>query len=652
MCGIAGFWDRSNAFSDDHLKDIAARMANTLSHRGPDDFGTWVDAEAGIALGHRRLAVIDLSPLGRQPMHSADKRYVVIFNGEIYNYQHLRRELIGLGHSFAGNSDTEVLLAAILQWGPEDTLARLNGMFAFALWDRRQRTLWLSRDRFGEKPLYYGLVGDTFLFGSELKALRAHPLFHCDIDRSALTLYVRYNYIPAPYSIFRGVYKLPPGAVLRFGLSDRKPRVSTYWSFRKAVERGAANPFRGSPEEAVVELEDLLRDAIKIRMVADVAVGAFLSGGIDSSTTVALMQAQSSHPVKTFTIGFHEEDYNEAQHARAVAEHLGTAHTELYVTPEEAREVIPRLPSLYDEPFADPSQIPTHLVCRLARQSVTVALSGDAGDELFGGYARYPAAFEVWQQMSRTSGWARKVAARMATLLPPHTWDRLLGIARPLLPEMLRRNPGQKLHRLADITRSRRSEEVYHRFMSYWDKPSTLIIGGAEPPTLFSAPERVPNLPSFFEHMMYLDTLTYLPDDILVKVDRASMGVSLEVRVPFLDPRVVELAWRLPLSLRIREGISKWILRKILYQYVPRELVERPKMGFGVPIGEWLVGPLRPWAESLLDERRLCNEGFFVPEIVRQIWREHQAGSRDWQYQLWGILMFQAWHEATRRGVI
>ncbi len=673
MCGIAGFIDTPCDKAEAELRATVLGMADALRHRGPDDGGAWVDAAAGVALGHRRLAVIDLSPEGRQPMPSACGRYVIVFNGEIYNFADLRRELAGLGHRFRGHSDTEVMLAAISRWGVEPAVERFNGMFAFALWDRRERRLVLARDRLGEKPLYYGWTGGVFLFGSELKALRAHPAFRGEVDRDALALYLRHNYIPTPYAIYKGVFKLPPGTMLTVDPRNAGavPEPKPYWSARAAAERGVAEPYPWSEAEAADELDGRLREAVRLRMVADVPLGAFLSGGIDSSTVVALMQAQSGRPVKTFSIGFREAGYDEAEHARAVARHLGTDHTELYVTPEEAMAVIPRLPALYDEPFSDSSQIPTFLVSELARRHVTVSLSGDGGDELFGGYGRYLLCRDLWRRI----GWLpaagrRAVAAALAAVAG---WMPAVGPrgAAPRVPDGARPAPrvpdgafvrpdrllsrygrpgrvGDKLRKLAEVLAADSPEALYRRLVSHWKAPDRVVPGAVEPPTALTDRRRWADVPELVARLMYLDTISYLPDDILVKVDRASMGVSLEARVPLLDHRLVEFAWRLPLAMKIRDGQGKWLLRQVLYRYVPKELVDRPKMGFGVPIGAWLRGPLRDWAESLLDERRLRQEGYFDPRPIREKWMEHLSGKHDWQYYLWDILMFQAWLEEER----
>lgn len=662
MCGLTGFWQARGCLADEASATVR-RMADTLVHRGPDDAGVWVDAEAGVALGHRRLAILDLSPAGHQPMVSASGRYVIAFNGEIYNHLELREELSKLGAggtapAWRGHSDTETLLAACEAWGIEKTLTSCVGMFALALWDRETRTLTLARDRMGEKPLYYGWVCGTLVFGSELKALRAYPGFDNAIERRALALFMRHNYVPAPWSIFENIWKLPPGCYVQFAAAALAPgasptgrgEVKPYWSLREVAEAGLRDPFTGSEPEAVAELERLLQQSIAGQMVADVPLGAFLSGGIDSSTVVALMQAQSSRPVKTFTIGFHEGDYNEAEHAKAVARHLGTDHTELYVTPDEAMAVIPKLPVLYDEPFADSSQIPTFLVAQLARRHVTVSLSGDGGDELFGGYNRYFWTRALWKRLGTAPMPMRRALAAVMVAPSPHTWNLVFALLAPVLPRRLRvKLAGDKVHKLAELVALNSPEAVYRYLVSHWKHPAEeLVFGTTEPKTILSNPIDWPGEFSrgerpFEELMMFLDQLTYLPDDILLKVDRAAMGVSLETRVPLLDHRIVEFAWRLPLTMKIREGQSKWLLRQVLYKYVPRELIERPKMGFGVPLDQWLRGPLREWAEDLLSEERLKREGFLNPAPVQKMWAEHLSGKRNWAYHLWDVLMWESW---------
>ena len=651
MCGISGFLEPSRRCGNQELQRTVLKMVNTLHHRGPDDVGAWADAETGIALGHRRLSIVDLSPEGHQPMRSVCGRYVISFNGEVYNFKELRRELEDLGYTFRGQSDTEVMLSCISQWGVLPSVRRFNGMFAYALWDRQERELHLVRDRLGEKPLYYGWIGKALVFGSELKALRAHPDFDGEVDRDALTLYFRHNQIPAPYSIYKGISKVLPGTIVSIARTDVgcSPKVTPYWSVQAAPERGLAEPFKGSETEAVDCLEELLKDTVKHRMVADVPLGAFLSGGIDSSMIVALMQAQRERPVQTFTIGFHETGYNEAEHAKAVARHLGTAHTELYITPEAAMAVIPKLPSLYDEPFADSSQIPTFLISELARRNVTVALSGDGGDELFGGYERYFTGLDIWNKVDWMPASARTALAHSLRMLSVPSWDSLFRIIDPVVPKLLRhRNPGDKLHKLAKIIMTGGAEGIYSLLGSHWTDPSSVVIGGSEPLTVLTDPSHRMDRLQLQERMMYWDMISYLPDDILVKVDRASMGVSLESRVPFLDHRVVEFAWQLPLSMKVRDRCGKWILRQLLNRYVPATLIDRPKMGFGVPIGTWLRGPLREWAEDLMSEKKMRDQGFLAADLIREKWNQQLAGTSNSQYELWDVLMFQAWLEQER----
>ncbi len=644
MCGIAGFFGSNSWRGTDELAATVRAMTDAIAHRGPDDSGVWLDAGRGLGLGHRRLSILDLSPEGHQPMLSADGRFVIVFNGEIYNFQALREELESKGGKFRGHSDTEVMLAAFLEWGVREATKKFNGMFAFALWDRQERVLHLGRDRLGEKPLYYGWFDGTLVFASELKAFKRHPQFEADIDRRALTALLRYSYIPGPLSIYKGVHKLPPASLLTWDGSSSRPAPRTYWNLRKVIERGLANPFAGSEDEATDELESLLKEAVRMRMISDVPLGAFLSGGIDSSLIVSLMQAQSSRPVRTFTIGFHEKEYNEAQQAREVARHLGTDHTEFYVTGQDALDVIPKLPALYDEPFADQSQIPTYLVCGLARQHVTVALSGDAGDELFAGYQRYAMGRSIWNKFSLLSPALRKLGAGAMTAIPAAAWNAMARAASPLLPARLRMIPlGDKLHKLAEVVAAPGMDSLYLNLMSHWKQPADVVIGGAEAETAITNRHGWPQVSDFTHRMMQLDMETYLPDDILVKVDRAAMGVALEGRIPLLDTRVMEFAWRVPYSMKVRNGKGKWLLRRVLDRHVPRPLIERPKRGFGVPLDSWLRGPLRDWAADLLDESRLRREGYFHPEPIQKKWSEHLSGTRNWHFYLWDVLMFQAW---------
>jgi asparagine synthase (glutamine-hydrolysing) len=652
MCGMTGFWQRHGG-AQDALLAQARTMSARLTHRGPDDSGEWCDEAAGVALAQRRLSILDLSPAGHQPMHSADGRYVVVFNGEIYNHLSLRERLRAehAAPSWRGHADTETLLACFAAWGVERTLRACVGMFAFALWDREQRTLTLARDRMGEKPLYYGWQGDTLLFGSELKALKAHAAFQAEIDRGALALLLRHDCVPAPHAIYRGVAKLRPGHLLRISVdTPREAQPTPYWRYNDAVSAGLREPLIATDAAATDALEAQLGASVDAQMLSDVPLGAFLSGGIDSSTIVALMQARSARPVKTFTIGFDENGYDEAAHAKAVARHLGTEHTELYVRPEDALAVIPQLPGIFCEPFGDSSQIPTFLISQLTRRAVTVALSGDGGDELFGGYNRYLGARTTWEKAQRLPPPARRAAAAALRAVAPATWDRWFQRIGPLLPRRWQlATPGDKAQKLADVLTLSSGQAYFLNLASQWQDPARVVLGAQEPPTLLTTPEAWPPTDNLAQWMMAMDAQTYLPDDILVKVDRAAMANSLETRVPMLDHRVVELAWRLPLQQKIRDGQGKWLLRQVLYRHVPRELIERPKMGFGIPLDSWLRGPLRDWAEALLDERRLRHEGFFQPDTIRRKWTEHLSGRRNRQHQLWTVLMFQAWLEQERR---
>jgi asparagine synthase (glutamine-hydrolysing) len=649
MCGIAGLVEADAGSSCDHLVATARAMADALEHRGPDDAGAWADAAAGVALGHRRLSIVDLSQEGHQPMASASGRYALTYNGEIYNFRDLRGELERRGVRFRGHSDTEVLLAGVEAWGLTDTLRRANGMFAFALWDRTTRELHLVRDRLGEKPLYYGWAGRAFLFGSELRALRRYPNFDAKIDRRAVALFLRYNCVPAPYSIYEGVWKLPPACTLTVPLPLAPgwlPEPELYWSLRDAAEHGARNRSPASASELTEELDALLLDAVKMRTYADVPVGAFLSGGIDSSTVVALMQRDRATPVRTFTIGFAERAYDESTDAEEVAAHLGTDHVTMRVTAADALDAIPRLPHVFDEPFSDPSQLPTLLLSELTRRQVTVSLSGDGGDELFGGYNRHTWSQRVHRATSLVPTAALRAAGGAISRVSARRWDTFFERMEPVLGRRLRvRTPGTKVHKLAQVLTAPDMASMYATLVSHWQEPEQVALGSVEPLVLQRDSSRWPALPNPVEQMMFVDAASYLPDDILAKVDRAAMAVSLETRVPFLDHRVVEFSWRVPLRHKIKDGQGKWLLRQVLRKYVPDALIDRPKMGFGMPIGEWLRGPLRDWAEELLRPERLANEGLLDAGAVRQVFDAHQRGAADRQYELWDVLMFQAWLE-------
>ena len=643
MCGLTGCW--SGAGADNPQVGDVERMCRAIAHRGPDDEGIWADSESGVALGFRRLAIIDVSPAGHQPMPSESGRYVAVFNGEIYNFSAIRAQL-GDSVAWRGHSDTEVLLAAVERWGLRSAVERCSGMFAIVLWDREERVLHLVRDRLGEKPLYYGCFDNTLLFGSELKALRAHPAWRGSIDRNSLSLYLRHNYVPAPYSIYQNVRKIVPGTIATFRDPSAPPEITRYWSALEVAERGVRNPLGGGDAESVTQLESLMRRVIGDEMVSDVPLGAFLSGGVDSSALVAIMQADSTQPVRTFTIGFDEAAHNEAPHAMAVAKHLGTDHTELYVTPDDAMAVIPRLPEIYDEPFADSSQIPTFLVAQLARQHVTVSLSGEGGDELFAGYNRYFWGDRLWRRLQHVPRAARAVVGRALLGVSPAGWDSAFETAAPLLPKRFRAaTPGGKVHKVAAFMSADSSDALYRGLMTHWRDPEA-ITSATEPETVLTSAAAMPSFDGVVNRMRYFDLVSELPDDILVKVDRATMATSLESRAPFLHPDVVDFAWRIPPSQQVRNGQGKWLLRQVLYKYVPRELIERPKMGFGVPIASWLRGPLREWADDLIAEDRLNREGYLAPGPIRSAWNEHQAGVTDNSHLLWGVLMFQAWLEA------
>lgn len=639
MCGIVGLWDRRARRSEPETLEILGRMTDSMVRRGPDASGVWVDQVSGLALGHRRLSILDLSEHGAQPMHSADGRWVITYNGEVYDHAELAGDLESAGVRLRGRSDTEVLVEAIARWGIVPTLQRLDGMFAFAVWDRRERRLTLARDRIGEKPLYFGsLRSGEFVFGSTLDALRAHEDFDLEVDRDALASYFRYKYVPAPWSIYSGISKLDPGCTVEVSADGSIGDAVPFWSFFDVIASGAA--FQGSAAEAVDELDRLLRRSVRRRMQADVPVGAFLSGGIDSSTIVAVAQEESSQPVRTYTIGSSDADYDESDSARRVAEHLGADHTELIVSDAEVLEVIESLGGIYDEPFGDSSQVPTFMVSELARQDVTVVLSGDGGDELFAGYNRHAWVPSIWRQLDRVPSPVRSGGARLASQVPPSWWDR----AALALPERRRpRQLGLKMAKVVGIADADDEYEVFNRLVSHWQDPNRLVRGAIEPSTIHSDPARWPADTDIVGHMTAVDTVTYLPDDVLTKVDRATMAVSLEGRVPLLDRSIVEFAAGLPQSMKTRDGKSKWPLRQVLGRYVPVAMFDRPKAGFGLPIETWLRGPLRPWAEHHLFGPTAGE--FLDPELISVAWKQHLAGTHNRAYELWDVIMFSVWSE-------
>lgn len=646
MCGITGIFKQQSQ-NNSLLNQTVADMALAIKHRGPDDAGAWADEQEGIALGHRRLSILELTAAGHQPMQSIDGRYMIAFNGEIYNHLSIRAELesAGLAPAWRGHSDTETLLASFTAWGVVDTLQRAVGMFAIALWDSIDRRVILARDRMGEKPLFYGWVRDAFVFGSELKALRAYPEFDNAINRDALALFLAHNALPAPYSIYQDIFKLEPGCLLsldKASLSNRSVQSVPYWNISDVARAGIASLIE-QESEALLSLEDTLHKAVSLQMVADVTLGAFLSGGVDSSLVVAMMQMQSQQPVQTFTVGFEDPHFDESSHARAVAEHLGTNHHELRVTAADAQQVIPSLSAMYDEPFADSSQIPTCLLSHMARQHVTVALSGDGGDELFGGYNRYVMGPQLWRRVRWMPPRLRQALVTSIQKLPVaglDTMGNLLPKARGVS------RLGEQVHKLSSRLQGVNNvDELYRNLVTEWPQSWQVVCGASCLPTILDNPVVVDDVLDAEHRMMLWDSLHYLPDDILTKVDRASMSVSLETRIPFLDHRVVESAWRLPLNMKIRNGQGKWALRQILYKYVPKKLIERPKMGFGIPVGQWLRGPLRDWAEALLDEGRLMREGYLMPAPIRTMWAQHLSGRYDWTMRIWAVLMFQAWLE-------
>ncbi|MBM3567460.1 MAG: asparagine synthase (glutamine-hydrolyzing) [Alphaproteobacteria bacterium] len=647
MCGITGLFGPPGEGAA--LESLAQAMAQRIAHRGPDAACAWADGAAGVAFGHRRLAIVDLTETGLQPMRSASGRYVICYNGEVYNFCDLRAELEPLGHRFRGHSDTEVMLAAIEQWGLVPAVNRLNGMFAFALWDAVERRLHLVRDRFGVKPLLYGRHRGRLVFASEAWAFKALEGFAPSVDREAVALYLLRGCIPGGKAIFEGFAKLAPGHILTASAPDRW-EIAPYWKLADVARAGLADPWTGSRGEAIDALEALLADSVARRMIADVPLGVFLSGGVDSSTVAALMK-KTGQPVKTYTIGFTVDAYNEADHARAVAAHLGTQHTELMVSPEEAMAAIPLMGPSYDEPFADSSQLPTYLVSRMARHHVTVCLTGDGGDEMFGGYTRYFWARDIARFGGAVPWPAVQALGHVIAAVPPGAYDSVLGALAPILPRALRqRDVGDKLHKLAALLRTDGIAAMYRSLVSLYPDPAAIVADRRRPLDPLLAVEREAPDADLVRRMMYLDAVTYMNDDILTKVDRASMAVSLEAREPLLDYRLAALAWRLPLDLKVAGGRGKIALREVLYRHVPQALIERPKWGFGVPIHEWLRGPMRDWAEGLLDAARLRADGFFDPVPIRVLWDEHLSGRRNWQHRLWAILMFQSWREAWARG--
>ncbi len=649
MCGFAGAYDRQceAAAWPPRLRG----MADALAHRGPDDEGLWHDGDAGVGLAFRRLSIIDLSALGHQPMVSASGRFVIAYNGEVYNFAALRAELEKTGATFRGHSDTEVMLAAVEAWGLASAVPRFIGMFAFALWDRRERQLHLVRDRIGIKPLYWGWSKGALLFGSELTALRRHPSFDARLDRSAVASFLRFNYVPAPFAIFEGFRKLEPGCIRSFDLAkgavSGEGRLEAYWSLADVARAGLHRPFAGDEHDAVDELERRLKDAVGLRMIADVPLGAFLSGGVDSSLVVALMQAQSSRRVKTFTIGFAEKEYDESDRAREVAARLGTDHTEQIVSADEAEAAIPKIAALFDEPFADSSQVPTLLVSELARRHVTVSLSGDGGDELFAGYKRYALFEDLNRSLGRLPHAARTALASVLGGVPVGAANRLFAFADPIFRRYGSGGAaGDKIQKLAELLALPDEKALYVNLISHWKEPERLVPGAAERPRLVDSAARPARFGDDVHPLMYDDMLAYLPDDILVKVDRTSMSVGLEARVPILDHRVVELAWSFPLSLKVRNGTTKWALKRVIERHLPAELFDRPKMGFGLPIDVWLRGPLKAWAAEMLSPARLRKDGLLEPEPILEKWREHESGRRNWHYFLWDVLVLQAWREA------
>jgi asparagine synthase (glutamine-hydrolysing) len=651
MCGITGFLGGEKSYNLNDSSPIINSMLNKIHHRGPDDHGSWSDSHIGVNLGHKRLSIVDLSPSGHQPMHSISKRYVIVFNGEIYNHIKLRQDLIKENKSanWVGTSDTETLLAGFDVWGIEKTINSCIGMFSIALWDKANNTLNLIVDRVGEKPLYYGWQGrgksKTFLFGSELKALKEHPAFEKNINRDSLSLLMRHSYISHPNSIWKGIHKLEPGTILTISLNSSEPKLTKYWSAEQAIANGKLTNNHLSKEEAISQLDILLKDIISKQMLADVPVGAFLSGGVDSSIIAAHMQAQSASKIKTFTIGFNEDKQNEAEYASKIAAHLGTEHTKLILSSTDAKNIIPMIPTIYDEPFADSSQIPTYLVSKLARNEVKVALTGDGADEMFCGYNRYQVSNRLWSKFNGIPHNLRRIGGKTITSIPSGVLNSLHSVF-PMVNKS--NNFSDRVYKGARLLQSKNFDQFYRDFISYWDNPESLIINSKEPKTSLNRNlENIENMTDI-DRMMYLDLLSYLPGDILTKVDRASMAVSLETRLPFLDHRLIEFAWSLPNEYKYNNGQTKWILKEVLNKYIPKNLYDRPKQGFGIPINEWLKGSLKEWGEDLLSEQNIKEQGYFDVKQVREKWSQHQSGKSNWQHQLWNVLMFQSWMEENK----
>ncbi|MBH10730.1 MAG: asparagine synthase (glutamine-hydrolyzing) [Candidatus Marinimicrobia bacterium] len=655
MCGITGYVGGEWLNGLEGAKHQLKLMSETIKHRGPDSSGFWLDQDCGIAFAHRRLSIIDLSDNGKQPMFSSSKRFVILFNGEIYNHLSLRSELEkeNCAPDWNGHSDTETILAYIENHGFKKTLEKCVGMFAIVLFDREKKHLYMARDRMGEKPLYYGWQKGVFLFGSELKSLQKHISFENKIDRDAIALYLKYNYVPSPFSIFKRISKVPAGTFIKLNIKQKDFRPNekinpiNYWSLENVASKGIMNPIKEN-NLAIKNLKKLLKVSIKDQMIADVPIGAFLSGGIDSSLIAAIMQELSNKSIKTFTIGFHEKGFNEAEYAKAIANHLKTDHTELYVEPNDAMNIIPKLPHLYDEPFSDSSQIPTFLISEMTRKYVTVSLSGDGGDEVFGGYNRYLWNNNFHERTKKIPYYLKNNFAALIKKISPMTWDRIMASFNFMTPSTLEAvRKGEKIHKLAEVLTAKDYSEIYNRLISQWQKPSKLIKSDLDINNIQNNALFLDN--DFRFMMMFNDSTQYLPDDILVKLDRAAMSVSLETRIPYLDHRIIEYSWRLPLSMKIKGGKGKWVLRKILNEYIPKNLIDRPKMGFGVPIDYWLRGPLRDWAEDLLDETKIKNEGFFNVSPIAKKWKEHKQETNNWQHHLWNILMFQSWYNIQKK---